>query len=78
MTESERRVYQIWCDVFHTKDIAIDDNFFEIGGNSLMGMRIVSSLTQRLNKMEVGDFFEYQTIRDIATKIDSDYQWRKS
>ena len=76
MTESEMRVHQIWCDIFNTKEIGIDDNFFEIGGNSLMGMRIVTMLTRKLNKIEVTDFFEYQTIRDIASKIDADYKWR--
>lgn len=76
MTASEMRVYKIWCSVFDRDDISVYDNFFEIGGNSLMGMRIITMLTKELNRIDVTDFFEYQTIRDIALKIDSDYQWR--
>ncbi|MCR5367790.1 MULTISPECIES: acyl carrier protein [Eubacterium] len=77
MSSSEERVYKIWCDVFKRNDIDIEDNFFEIGGNSLIGMKIITILNKELERIDVTDFFEYQTIKDIAAKIDRDYKWRK-
>lgn len=76
MTASEQKVYAIWCEAFEKEDIATDDNFFEMGGNSLIAMRILNSLNQKLDRIDVTDFFEYQTIQSIAAKIDADYQWR--
>ena len=35
MSETEKRVKDIWSEVFHTSDIALTDNFFEIGGDSI-------------------------------------------
>ena len=77
MSTSEANVKDIWCEVFGTQDIALTDNFFEIGGDSIKGMQIFSLLSQRLDKIEVSDFFEYQTIEDIARKIDAEYQWKE-
>ncbi|SDY37447.1 phosphopantetheine-binding protein [Lachnobacterium bovis] len=77
MSESEKKVYKIWCDAFKREDISVEDNFFEIGGDSLIGMKIVTALRMKLNSIEVEDFFEYQTIKSIATKIDLDYEWRE-
>lgn len=77
MSESERRVKDIWSEVFDRPDIGVTDNFFEIGGDSIKGMQIITKLNQQLSFIEVADFFEYQTIADIAAKIDKDYSWRE-
>lgn len=77
MTESEKRVKHIWTEVFGRNDIKITDNFFDIGGDSIKGMQIFMKLKQQLCYIEVTDFFEYQTISDIAKKIDNDYSWKE-
>ena len=46
MSESEKRVKGIWSEVFGRSDIAVTDNFFEIGGDSIKGMQIFTRLTQ--------------------------------
>ena len=77
MSESEKRVKGIWSEVFGRSDISVTDNFFEIGGDSIKGMQIFTRLNQQLCFIEVSDFFEYQTIADIARKIDHDYRWKE-
>lgn len=77
MSESEKRVKDIWAEVFKRPDIAVTDNFFEIGGDSIKGMQIFTKLNQQLSYIEIEDFFEYQTITDIAAKIDKDYSWKE-
>ena len=77
MTISEEKVWKIWWDVFGNNDITADDNFFEIGGDSIKGMLIIRKLTEQLSRsIEPADFFEYQSIHEIAEKIDKDYGWR--
>ncbi|MGB3442378.1 MAG: AMP-binding protein [Actinophytocola sp.] len=36
LTPAEARVHDIWCAVLHTGHVAQDDNFFDIGGHSLL------------------------------------------
>lgn len=56
MSESEKRVKGIWSEVFGRSDIAVTDNFFEIGGDSIKGMQIFTRLNQQLCFIEVSDF----------------------
>lgn len=40
-------------------------------------MLIIRKLTEQLSRsIEPADFFEYQSIHEIAEKIDKDYGWR--
>lgn len=41
-TENERRMVQIWEDVLHTSPVSLSDNFFEVGGHSLMAARLTT------------------------------------
>lgn len=52
MSETEKRVKDIWSEVFHTSDIALTDNFFEIGGDSIKGMQIITKLNQQLSLLK--------------------------
>lgn len=70
MTETEKKIMNVWKDVFERDDIGIDDDFFEIGGDSLKAMRIYMQLTKETAEIEIDDFFECLTIRSIAKKVD--------
>ena len=48
----------------------IDDDFFELGGNSLMAMRIYMKLSEEVAGLEIDDFFECLSVRAIAKKVD--------
>ena len=46
MTKTEERILKVWQEVFGREDFGIDDDFFELGGNSLMAMRIYMKLSE--------------------------------
>ena len=48
----------MWKQVFGREDFGIDDDFFELGGNSLMAMRIYMKLSEEVDGLEIYDFFE--------------------
>lgn len=75
--ELEKQLANIWEEVLQQKDIGIDNNFFELGGNSLKAIRVLSMIRRDLNRdMTLLALFQAQTIRELAahmTKIDSAY-----
>ncbi|CAN5483054.1 hypothetical protein BH09BAC3_BH09BAC3_33920 [soil metagenome] len=71
-TETEKIIKSIWSDVLKREDIAIDDNFFEVGGHSLYAIRIISLIYKKLNvKLNLRDIFVSPTISDLGRVVDS-------
>lgn len=59
-----------WSDIFGIRDIGVDDDFFELGGDSLKALTFISSLHRDDNHLiEVGDFFKHPTIRGVTDKL---------
>ena len=43
-TPSEKIIYEIWSEALKKKNIRLTDNFFDIGGNSLMAISVFSKI----------------------------------
>jgi hypothetical protein len=66
-TDMEKRLTAIWKEVLTLEKVGVDDNFFDIGGNSLNILQV----NQRLNKvlespLPVMTMFRYTTIRSLS------------
>lgn len=71
LSETEKKVYSIMSEVLKIKDISVNDNFFDIGGNSLLAMSVHSRLQTTFNiDLELRSFFDSPRIRDLAEVID--------
>ena len=70
MTKTEERILKVLQEVFGREDFGVDDDFFELGGNSLMAMRIYMKLSEEVAGLEIDDFFECLSVRAIAKKVD--------
>ena len=71
-SNTEKTLEKIWCNVLNIKKISTTSNFFDIGGDSLSSIRVVSELYSRLNiKIDVRDIFEHPTIKELAEFIDT-------
>jgi amino acid adenylation domain-containing protein/thioester reductase-like protein/non-ribosomal peptide synthase protein (TIGR01720 family) len=64
--EIEEILTGTWSDVLGSEKISIDDNFFEIGGDSIKAIQIASKLQKHRLKMEVNQVFLHKTIRQLA------------
>ena len=61
----------LWREVLELEDIGINENFFEIGGNSLKIIRLFDGIQEKFpEKVEVSDLFDKPTIEALALKID--------
>ena len=59
----------LWADVLK-RHVALDDNFFAIGGNSLRVMELTSRIRGELSPgVELLDIYTYPTIRELADRL---------
>jgi hypothetical protein len=71
-TEAEAIVAGIWREVLRLERIGVDDDFFALGGHSLLGTQIVARLrTAFATELSLRDFFDAPTVAGIAAKIAS-------
>jgi surfactin synthase thioesterase subunit len=69
-TAIERTIAQVWAEVLRTPHIGLDDNFFDLGGNSLLMILAYSKLRQVTSTtLSVLDLFRYPTVRLLAGAI---------
>ncbi len=68
----ERIIAEAWATVLDLKQISIHDNFFEIGGHSLMMVKLHAHLEDKLNTtFSVVELFQYPTIATQAKFLSS-------
>ncbi len=68
-TEAEQKLVQIWQKLFGIKQLGIHDNFFDLGGNSILAIQIVTHARRAGYHLQPADFFNHQTIEDIANVV---------
>jgi amino acid adenylation domain-containing protein len=66
----ETALAQIWCDVLKLERVGRHDHFFELGGNSLVAMQVVSRARQRLiSELPLRDLFAAPTVARRAARL---------
>ncbi len=72
-TETEHRIEQLWQTVLqHEGAISVTQDFFSLGGNSLLVMSLVAQIQQSFQiTVQIQQLFNWQTIQQQAELIDS-------
>ncbi|HEX6770123.1 MAG TPA: thioesterase domain-containing protein, partial [Candidatus Binatia bacterium] len=74
-TAKEILVREIWTEVLGAQPRSIHDNFFEVGGHSLLGIALVSRLEEQFHRpVPVRWLFESPTVAGIAARLDAGAQ----
>ncbi|HTU59711.1 MAG TPA: phosphopantetheine-binding protein, partial [Polyangiales bacterium] len=69
-TSIERSLAAIWQDALAVARVGLTDNFFALGGHSLLVMRVVTRVRAELGvELAVRDLFETQDLRELAALI---------
>lgn len=69
-TDVEKSLAFILSDILKTDDVGITDNFFDLGGNSLLAARLILKLKdQNIATIPLRDFFQNPTIEGITQHI---------
>jgi amino acid adenylation domain-containing protein len=65
--EIERTVAEIWADVLKVERPGVSQNFFDLGGHSLLLLKVLSKLKEEFDRpVAIVDLFRYPTIRSLS------------
>ena len=65
-TELEARLTRIWRDVLRTSRVGLDDNFFDLGGDSIKAIQVVSRAATAGISLTPQDVFRHQTVAELT------------
>jgi amino acid adenylation domain-containing protein len=69
-SDVERTIADIWSEVLNIPNVGVRDNFFDLGGHSLLMMRVRAQIAARCRvELPVVDLFRLPTIRAVAEHI---------
>lgn len=67
----ESRLATIWTEILGLKQIGTEDNFFDLGGHSLLLTRVISRVEKEWKvNLSIRVFFEAPTIAELAVEIE--------
>ena len=69
-TPTERTLAAIWADVLHVERVGADDNFFALGGDSILSIQVVSQARQAGLTITSRDVYRHQTVAALARRAD--------
>ncbi|RLK61737.1 non-ribosomal peptide synthase protein (TIGR01720 family)/amino acid adenylation domain-containing protein [Actinokineospora cianjurensis] len=67
--ETEELLAQLWADALGTERVGVTDNFFALGGDSILSIQIVSRARQAGLRLTSRDVFVNQTIAELALVV---------
>ena len=75
-TDLEKAIAQIWCDALKKEKIWKNENFYEIGGDSLLVAQVVAKMKEKIEEAKAWDWdklmialIESPTIEGISKKL---------
>ena len=59
----------LFADVLGVPEVSIDDAFFDLGGDSIVSLQLVSKARRAGLKFTARDLFEHKTVAELATVV---------
>lgn len=64
------KMREIWCENLDVSEIANDDNYFVIGGDSIKGIKLFAKIKKVFDvELEYSDIFEYQELVSLSERV---------
>jgi amino acid adenylation domain-containing protein len=71
MSLTEQRISRIVCTLLHLNTVDLDENFFMLGGHSLLGTQIIARVSEAFGvALSLRALFESPTVRDLAAEVE--------
>jgi amino acid adenylation domain-containing protein len=68
-TSVEQKLLKIWADVLRLDQVGLHDNFFDLGGDSILGTLILARAAQAGVRFSPRQLFQHQTIAELSNAI---------
>jgi amino acid adenylation domain-containing protein len=67
----EKRVCEIVCSVLKISQVGVDENFFLVGGHSLLGTQLIARIRDAFKvELPLGTLFDRPSVRELAREVD--------
>ncbi|WP_331831757.1 amino acid adenylation domain-containing protein [Pseudomonas sp. LH21] len=71
VTELERKLAAIWAEVLHVERVGLQDNFFDLGGHSLLIVQVIGRVREQLGvDLSLNELFEQATLADFSQVVE--------
>ncbi len=71
LNSNEEKLLEIWKNILKVDKISVDDNFFDIGGDSILAINMQIEALKYGLEFEYADIFNFPTIRQLSKKLPS-------
>ena len=68
----EKQLVSIWSELLKVETVSINDNFFKLGGDSIISIQLVSKIRSKGFHLSVKDVFNNPTIASLASALRTD------
>ncbi len=70
-TDLERSIAEVWREVLGVSQVGLDDNFFDLGGHSMLVVQVHSKLRHVISAdLTIVELFEFPTVRGLAQRLE--------
>lgn len=71
-SETEKALAEIWAELLGVAEVGVDDDLFDLGAHSLMAMKALTQIRDRLNaNLSLRNLFEAPTVAGLAAMVES-------
>jgi aryl carrier-like protein len=68
---TEQTLTEIWARVLKLEQIGVNDNFFDLGGDSILAAQILARATRAGLPLTPRELFKHQTIAELSALLDA-------
>ncbi|HEX2268829.1 MAG TPA: condensation domain-containing protein, partial [Pyrinomonadaceae bacterium] len=68
-TTTEQMLCDIWQEVLNAERVGIHDNFFDLGGDSILTIQVIARARAAGLELSVRQLFQYQTVYELAQEL---------
>ncbi|MFI6330166.1 amino acid adenylation domain-containing protein [Micromonospora chersina] len=70
-TPTERLLAEVWCAALGAERVGVTDRFFDLGGDSILALRVVGLAERRGVTVALRDVFAHQALGELARAVDA-------
>ncbi|SCL50715.1 non-ribosomal peptide synthetase [Micromonospora peucetia] len=67
--DREQALVAVWQDLLGVADVRVTDNFFALGGDSILAVQAAAAMSGRGLPVTVADIFDHQSIRNLIAAV---------
>lgn len=71
-TATEQWLAELWARILKLPRVGVQDNFFALGGRSLLALQVVNAVNQQFaTRLSMVDVFKHPSVAELAQRIDA-------